>query len=108
MPSNTDEECILLGLPNYCHQFVAAFPDLMHPIQRLLKKNIKFKWSDKCDKAFRIAKETLTNNPLLHHPDPNILWIIETDASKTAFSGVLLQPHTHKGITQEVPITFIS
>ena len=39
---------------------------------------------------FRIAKETLANNPLLHHPDPNILWIIETDASKRAFTGILL------------------
>ena len=24
------------------------------------------------------------------------------------FAGVLLQPHTHKGIKQEVPVTFIS
>ena len=42
------------------------------------------------------------------YPDPNTAWIIETDASKAAFAGVLLQPHTKGGITQEVPVTFIS
>ena len=47
-------------------------------------------------------------DPILYYLDPNTLWIIETDASKTAFAGVLLQPHTHDGIKQEVPVTFIS
>ena len=80
----------------------------MHPIQILLKKNIKFEWTEECDKAFTTAKETLMRDPILYHPDPNTPWIIETDASKTAFAGVLLQPHTHNGIKQEVPVTFIS
>ena len=80
----------------------------MHPIQRLLKKNVKFEWTEECNKAFRTAKETLMRDPILYHPDPNTPWIIETDASKTAFAGVLLQPHTHNGIKQEVPVTFIS
>ena len=47
-------------------------------------------------------------DPILYHPDPNTPWIIETDASKTAFADVLLQPHIHDGIKQEVPVTFIS
>ena len=47
-------------------------------------------------------------DPILYHPDPNTPWIIETDASKTAFVGILLQPHIHNGIKQEVPVTFIS
>ena len=80
----------------------------MHPIQKLPKKNVKFEWSEECDNAFKTAKETLMRDPILYHPDPNTPWIIKTDASKTAFAGVLLQPHTHDGIKQEVPVTFIS
>ena len=38
-----------------------------------------------------IAKETLMRDPILFQPDPNTPWIIETDASKTAFVGILLQ-----------------
>ena len=47
-------------------------------------------------------------DPILYHPDPNTLLIIETDASKTAFAGILLQPHVHDRTKQEVPVTFIS
>ena len=107
-PRNTDEVCAFLRPLNYYHRFIPAFSDLMHPIQKLLKKNVKFEWTEKCDVAFKTAKETLMRDPILYHPDPNSLWIIETDASKTAFAGVLLQPHTHDGIKQEVPVTFIS
>ena len=80
----------------------------MHPIQKLLKMNVKFEWTDECDKAFKTVKETFMRDPILYHPDPNMPWIIETDTSKTAFAGVLLQPYIHKGIKQEVPVTFIS
>ena len=80
----------------------------MHPIQKLLKKNIKFEWTEECNVAFKKAKETLMRDPILYHPDPNTPWIIKTDASKTAFAGILLQPHIDDGIKQEVPVTFIS
>ena len=80
----------------------------MHPIQKLLKKNVPFEWTEECNKALKTAKEMFMRDPILYHPDPNMPWIIETDASKTAFAGVLLQPYIHEGIKQEVPVTFIS
>ena len=107
-PRNADKVCAFLGLLNYYCRFIPAFSDLMHPIQKLLKKNVKFEWTEECDKAFITAKETLMRDPILYHPDPNTPWIIEMDASKTAFVGILLQPHIHNGIKQEVPVTFIS
>ena len=45
---------------------------------------------------------------MLYHPDPNKPWIIEMDSSKTAFMGVLLQPHILDRTMQEVPVTLIS
>ena len=45
----------------------------MQPIQKLLKKNTKLEWTAKCDDTFRIAKETLADNPVLYHPDPTHL-----------------------------------
>ena len=107
-PRNADEVRTFLGLLNYYHRFIPAFSDLMHPTQKLLKKNVKFEWTEECNVAFKTAKETLMRDPILYCPDPNTPWIIETDASKTAFAGVLLQPHIHDGIKQEVPVTFIS
>ena len=107
-PRNANKVCAFLGLLNYYQRLIPAFTGLMHPIQKLLKKNIKFEWSEECYKAFRTAKETLMRDPILYHPDPNTPWIIETDTSKTMFAGILLQPHIHDGIKQEVPVTFIS
>ena len=107
-PRNADEVHAFLGLLNYYRRFIPAFSDLMHPIQKLLKKNVKFEWTEECDIAFKTAKETLMRDLILYHPDPNTPWIIEIDASKTAFAGVLLQPYIHDGIKQEVPVTFIS
>ena len=107
-PRNADEVRAFLELLNYYCQFIPAFSDLMQPIQKLLKKNVKFEWTEQHDKAFITAKETLMRDPILYHPDPNTPWIIETDTSKTAFAGILLQPHIHEGIKQEVRVTFIS
>ena len=55
-----------LGLLNYYHRFIPAFSDLMHPIQKLLKKNVKFEWTEECDVAFKTAKETLMRDPILY------------------------------------------
>ena len=51
-PRNADKVRAFLVLLNYYCRFIPAFTDLMHPIQKLLKKNVKFKWSEECDKAF--------------------------------------------------------
>ena len=107
-PRNADKVRAFLRLLNYYHRFIPSFLDLMHPIQKLLKKNVKFEWTEECDKAFKTAKERLIRDPILYHPDPNTPWIIETDASKTAFACMLLQPYIHDSIKQEVLVTFIS
>ena len=96
-PRNADKVRAFLGLLNYYHRLIPAFLDLMHPIQKCLKKNVKFEWTEECGVAFKTAKETLMRDPILYHPDPNTPWIIEIDASKTAFAGVLLQPHIMTG-----------
>ena len=60
---------------------------------------MKFEWTEECDAAFKTAKETLMGDPILYHPDPNTPWIIETNTSKTAFAGMLLQPHPQRDKT---------
>ena len=61
-----------------------------------------------CENAFKLAKKRLSQDPMLYHPDPKKPWIIETDASKMALAGILLQPHDIDGTTQEVTVTFFS
>ena len=98
-PANIDEAKAFLGVLNYCHRFIPAFTDLMHPIQKQLKRNVKFSWTADCENAFNLAKKRLSQDPMLYHPDPGKPWIIGTDASKTAIAGILLQPHNICGTT---------
>ena len=80
----------------------------MHPIQKELKRNVKFSWTADCENTFNVAKKRLLQDPMLYHPDPGKPWIIETDSSKTAIAGVLLQPHNICGTNREVQVTFFS
>ena len=51
-PRNMDEVQAFLRMLNYYCIFIPAFADLVHPVQKLLKKNVKFEWTEECDKAF--------------------------------------------------------
>ena len=105
-PANMDEDKAFLGVLNYYCRFIPAFADLMHPIQKQLKRNVKFSWTTDCENAFNLAKKMLSQDPMLYHPEPGKPWIIETDTSKTAIAGILLQPHDICGTTREVPVAF--
>ena len=88
---NVDEACHILGLLGYYRSFVPAFANITLPITSLLKKNTPFVWSDKCQKALDYLKEIFCNKPLLQFPDPNKPYILYTDASNNAYSGILCQ-----------------
>ena len=64
-PRNADEVRAFNGLLNYYRRFIPLFSDLMHPIQKLLKKNVKFEWTKECNVAFKTAKETLMRDSIL-------------------------------------------
>ena len=89
---NVDEAHQILGLLGYYRSFVPAFADITLPITSLLKKNTPFVWSKKCQLMLDYLKEIFCNKPILQFPDPNKPYILYTDASNNAYSGVLCQP----------------
>ena len=89
---NIDEACHILRLLGYCRSFVPAFADITLPITSLLKKNIPFVWSSKCQQVLDYLKEIFCNKPLLQFPDPNKPYILYTDASNNVYSGILCHP----------------
>ena len=88
---NVEEAHHILGLLGYYRSFVPAFADITLPITSLLKKNTPFVWSDKCQQALEYLKEIFCNKPLLQFPDPNKPYILYTDTSNNAYSGILCQ-----------------
>ena len=89
---NVDEAYQILGLLGYHRSFLPAFANIILPITSLLKKNAPFVWSEKCQLTLDYLKEYSVVNQYCKFPDPNKPYILYTDASDNAYSGVLCQP----------------
>ena len=57
----------------------------------LLKKNVKFIWTQNCQKAFESIKTILASEPVLSAPNFNKTFKLNVDASDVGAGAVLLQ-----------------
>ena len=80
-----------LGLRRYFRRFVKDFSKIASPLTNLLKKFIKFKWTNKCEEALQELKSRLTSAPILTLPGEGEEYIIYSDASKNRLECVLMQ-----------------
>jgi hypothetical protein len=80
-----------LGLLNYHRAFVPGFSHIVKPLTQLLKKNVKFIWTDACTKALDRIINILTTEPVLTHPDPEKPFELKVDASDYATGTILFQ-----------------
>ena len=78
-----------LGLDNYYRQFIEGFAMVARPLHDLVKKDKKWDWVEREEKAFRELKERFTKEPVLAAPDIDKKMRIEVDASDYATGGVL-------------------
>ena len=78
-----------LGLANYYHQFIEGFATVARPLHDLVKKDKKWDWTEKEEKAFQELKEQFTRKPVLAAPDIDKKMRMEVDASDYAMRGVL-------------------
>ena len=78
-----------LGLANYYHWFIEGFATVARPLHDLVKKDKKWDWIEREEKAFRKLKKRFTKEPVLAAPDINKKMRMEVDASDYATGGVL-------------------
>lgn len=93
-----------LGMLNYYKRFISNLSEKQKPLIDLLRKGVRWKWTDEREKAFNDLKNSFYKNLLLYNPDYNEKFIVRTDASDFAIAGELVQ--IQNGV--EVPICFIS
>ena len=65
---NVTEVRSFLRLVEYYRRFVKGFSMTETPMTRLLQKNVKYEWSEKCQRSFNKLKSFLTEAPVLTQP----------------------------------------
>ena len=77
----------------------------MKPLQKLLKRDAKFEWTDEGKIAFKSIKDAISMSPVLISPDYSKYFQIFSFASEDTIVSVLLQKNKEG---QEQPIGFMS
>ena len=85
---------------------------MARPLNALTQNDTVFEWTQICQESFKLLKTSLMTEPILTYPDPNLPYVLFTDASKYAWACVLTQEKTHMVEGKEIkilhPITYMS
>ncbi len=81
----------IMGLGNYYKRFIKSYCVITAPLQELLKKAVHFRWGDEQENSFVQLKDALCKAPVLVYPDPDLPYVVDTDARNLAIGAVLLQ-----------------
>ena len=90
-PQNVTEVRSFLGLAGYYRRFVRGFSVIASPLTKLLRKGIKFEWTDKCKNSFEQLKGMLVEAPVLTQPTSRKEYTLYSDASCIGLGCVLMQ-----------------
>ncbi len=92
-PKTKKEVRQFLGLVGYYRRFVPNFSDLTTLLTDLTKKEAPdpLQWTELCQQALTKVKAALCGGPLLHSPNFDLPFLLQTDASDRGLGAVLAQ-----------------
>jgi hypothetical protein len=90
-PTSVHQIRSFLGLAGNYRRFIPDFSKIAKTMTELLKKEVKFHWTDKCEEAFHTLRKLLTTAPVLAQPDSTKPFDVYYDASETGLGCVLMQ-----------------
>lgn len=81
-----------LGFANFYRRFIHNFSTIAAPISALTKGSpTRIQWTDEALESFDRLKKWFSSAPILLHPDPELSFIVEVDASEVGVGAVLSQ-----------------
>jgi len=89
IPKSMKDMQKFLGLANYYRWFVKDFARIAKPLYEMTRKEMKWSWGERQQRAFEELKERFTMEPVLVTPDLDKEMRVEVDASDFATGGVL-------------------
>ncbi|KAK3510353.1 hypothetical protein QTP70_004938 [Hemibagrus guttatus] len=91
-PTSVKELQQFLGFANFYCRFIRGYSSITSPLTNLLRNKPKsLTWTPAAIQAFNTLKQAFTIAPLLVHPDPELPFVVEVDASTTGVGAVLSQ-----------------
>ena len=69
-PKTAKQVCTFLGLIGYYRKFIKNFVKMAKPLMLLTHHKAKFEWTPVHHTDFLVPKESVTQAPILHYPDP--------------------------------------
>jgi len=89
MPRSVKDIQKFLGLANYYRQFVKDFAKIAKPLYEMMRKETKWSWGKRQQRALEELKERFMTEPVLVTPDLDKEMRVEADVSDFATGGVL-------------------
>ena len=80
-----------LGMINYYRDMWKRRSHILAPLSALISKTVKYKWTEKEQRAFEEAKRMLQKETMLAYPKFGETFHIYADASDTQLGGVIMQ-----------------
>ena len=88
-PRTAKEVRSFIGHCSYYRRYVKDFARVAAPLHSVITQDKDFEWNDSCSEAFTELKKSLRTAPILIYPDPNLPFILDTDA-RTIGTGCVL------------------
>ena len=104
-PKNLHDLRAFLGFSNFYRRFISGYSEIISPMIKLTKKDVKFVWNAECEAAFQQLKHRFISVPILMHFDAEKEIIVETDASDYVSAGIMSQ-YDDKGVLH--PVAYFS
>ena len=104
-PENLTQLRAFLGIVNYYAKFLPNLASVLHPLNQLLQKDVKFQWTAATQKAFEKVKKSITSDTVLTHYNPDLPVRLTCDSSTYGLGAVL--SHVMEN-DEERPIAFAS
>ena len=95
-----------LGFANDYREFVPWHAELVAPLHAVTRLNVTFAWGPEQQKAFNEIKKALIEATALAQPDSEGEFVLDTDASSVAISGILHQWQGPPGQRRLRPIVY--
>ena len=91
VPRNVKNVRAFLGMAQFYRRYIKSFATIALPLNKLLRKDNKFVWTEDCQVAFETLKKALVTAPVQAFPQFDKPFILAVDASDESIGYVLSQ-----------------